>query len=416
VSYTPVSLHKEEPLMELTPTLITLFMATAARLKGSARRLFMAEIVQTLGRGGQRAAERLLGWNRASIRLGQQELHAGRTCAPAYRARGRKPAEAHLPHLLADIRALVDGQSQTDPQFKSTRLYTRLTAAEVRRQLSAQKGYSDTELPSVSTIGRKLNALGYQRRRVQKTRPKKKLPQTDAIFEQVQSVNAAADAAPDTLRLSLDAKATVVLGEFDRGGTTRVPTEALDHDFAAGGRVTPVGLLLPQRGALFLYTVRGPVTSDCLADIVAQWWEQQRVNWPEVRRLVLNVDNGPEVHSGRTQWMGRLVEFTQQTGLGITLAYYPPYHSKYNPIERCWGVLERHWDGALLGTAETVERWLGSMTWKGRVPVVQRIEQVYHKGVRLSKQAMKVVEAQIQRHATLGKWSVDIPAPAPVLA
>ncbi len=398
--------------MELTPTLITLFMATAARLQGSARRLFMAETVQALGRGGQRAAERLLGWNRASVRLGQQELRAGRTCAPAYRARGRKRAEAHLPHLLEDIRGLVDGQSQTDPQFKSTRLYTRLTAAEVRRQLLAQKGYRDATLPSVSTIGRKLNALGYQRRRVQKTRPKKKVPQTDAIFEQVQSVNVAADSAPDTLRLSLDAKATVVIGEFDRGGTTRVPTAALDHDFGATERVTPVGLLLPQTGELFLYTVQGPVTSDCLADILEQWWAQHRVCWPAVRRVVLNVDNGPEVHSGRTQWMQRLVGWAQQSGLGIRLAYYPPYHSKYNPIERCWGVLERHWDGALLETQETMERWMASMTWKGREPVVQRITQLYQKGVRLTKQAMQAVEAQIERHATLGKWAVDIPAPA----
>ena len=129
-------------------------------------------------------------------------------------------------------------QSQIDPQFKSTRLYTRLTAAEVRRQLLAQKGYDAATLPSVSTIGRKLNALGYHRRRVQKTRPKK-LPETDAIFGQVHATNAAADAAPDTLRLSLDAKAPVLLGEFDRGGTTRVRTRALDHDFGAGGRVTP---------------------------------------------------------------------------------------------------------------------------------------------------------------------------------
>jgi len=397
--------------VELTPALIELFRTTASHLPGSARRLFMARTVQTLGQGGQRAAERLLGWNRATIRLGLQELRTGRTCLPAYRARGRHPAEAHLPHLLDDIRALVDGQSQTDPQFKSTRLYTRLTAAEVRRQLLAQKGYRDAELPSVSTIGRKLNALGYHRRRVQQTRPKKRLPETDAIFEQVHRVNAAADAAPDTLRLSLDAKAPVVLGEFDRGGTTRVPTAALDHDFGAAGRVTPVGLLLPQTAEVFLYTVAGPVTSDCVADIVTTWWTEHRERWPGIRRLVLNIDNGPEVQSGRTQWLARLVEFVAQTGLAVQLAYYPPYHSKYNPIERCWGVLERHWDGALLETRETVEAWLATMTWKGKRPVVQRITQVYQKGVRLTQKALRRVEAQIERHATLGKWSVAIPAP-----
>src|SRR5215213_8476342 len=116
--------------MELTEELQTWFVTTARQLHGSARRLFMARTVQSLGPGGQRQAERDLGWNRATIRKGLHELTSGRTCADAYTARGRRPAEAHLPTLLADIRALVDSQSQTDPQFKSTRLYTRLTAAE----------------------------------------------------------------------------------------------------------------------------------------------------------------------------------------------------------------------------------------------------------------------------------------------
>jgi Rhodopirellula transposase DDE domain len=162
--------------MDLTPALKDVFRTTAQQLRGNTRRLFMARTVQSLGPGGQRQAERDLGWNRATIRKGQHELHTGLTGQDAYAARGRKPAEAHLPHLLTDIQALVDSQSQTDPQFKSTRLYTRLSAAEVRRQLLTQYGYSAGELPSEDTIGRKLNALGYHPSRVQKTQPKKSSP------------------------------------------------------------------------------------------------------------------------------------------------------------------------------------------------------------------------------------------------
>ena len=162
--------------MELTPALKELFISTAQQLRGSARRLFMARTVQSLGRGGQRQAERELAWNRALIRKGLHELSSGLTCQDATNARGRKPAEAHLPKLLPDIQALVDSQSQTDPQFKSTRLYTRLSAAEVRRQLIAQYGYSDAVLPCEDTIRRKLNALGYHPSRVQKTQPKKRSP------------------------------------------------------------------------------------------------------------------------------------------------------------------------------------------------------------------------------------------------
>jgi hypothetical protein len=153
-----------------------LLTATAKQLRGSARRLFMARTVRELGPGGQSLAERELGWNRETIRKGLHELASGITCVDAFRLRGRKPAEAHLPHLLDDIRAIVDSQSQADPQFRSRRLYTRLSAPEVRRQLIAQKGYTDEELPLAETIGVKLNALGYTLKRVAKTQPQKRSP------------------------------------------------------------------------------------------------------------------------------------------------------------------------------------------------------------------------------------------------
>src|SRR5262249_54963305 len=125
-------------------------------LKGSAPRLFMARTVRELGAGGHRRAERELGWNRETIRKGMRELECGVICLENVAARGRKRAEDHLPTLLTDIRAIVDSQSQADPQFRTNRLYTRLTAAEVRRQLIAQKGYSDGELPTERTIASKL--------------------------------------------------------------------------------------------------------------------------------------------------------------------------------------------------------------------------------------------------------------------
>jgi Rhodopirellula transposase DDE domain len=160
--------------MELTDSLKALFLQTAQSLKGSARRLFMARTVKELGPGGQRRAERDLGWSRVTIRKGTHELESGFTCLEAFAARGRKRAEDHLPHLLSDIKALVDSQSQTDPQFRTARLYTRLSAAEVRRQLIAQKGYADVALPTVQTITSKLNALGYYPKKVAKSQPQKK--------------------------------------------------------------------------------------------------------------------------------------------------------------------------------------------------------------------------------------------------
>jgi hypothetical protein len=159
--------------MDLTDSLKALFIETAKTLKGSARRLFLARTVIELGPGGQRRAERELGWNRETIRKGTHELQHGIVCLDNFSARGRKPAEDHLPSLLTDITAIVDSQSQADPQFRTNRLYTRLDAAEVRRQLIAHKGYCDAELPTVQTITTKLNALGYYPQKVAKSEPKK---------------------------------------------------------------------------------------------------------------------------------------------------------------------------------------------------------------------------------------------------
>jgi Rhodopirellula transposase DDE domain len=162
--------------MDLTDSLKALLSAGADGLSGSARRVFMARAVAELGPGGQRRAERELGWDRGTIRKGARELASGFAIVDAFALRGRKPAEAHLPELLADITAIVDGQSQTDPSFRTARLYTRLTAAEVRRQLIAQKGYTDAQLPTVQTIGAKLNALGYHPATVAKSKPQKRSP------------------------------------------------------------------------------------------------------------------------------------------------------------------------------------------------------------------------------------------------
>jgi Rhodopirellula transposase DDE domain len=159
--------------MNLTEEVKALVVKTAKDLKGSARRMFMARTVEALGEGGQRLAERELGWNRGTMRKGKHEVECGIACIDGFKLRGRKRSEERLPNLLRDLISIVDGQSQADPQFRTTRLYTRLTATEVRRQLMAQKGYTDEELPTAETIGAKLNQLGYYPKKVAKSQPQK---------------------------------------------------------------------------------------------------------------------------------------------------------------------------------------------------------------------------------------------------
>src|SRR5512143_3859714 len=160
--------------MRPDPEMIPVLVDTAKALKGSQRRLFMAQTVEAMGRGGQRWALENLGWCRDTVRKGRHELETGLTCVDAFSARRRKRAEERLPNLLDDIRDIADAHSQADPKFQTDRLFTRISAAEDRRQLMDRKGYTDEELPTPQTINTKLNELGYRLSRGAKCRPRKR--------------------------------------------------------------------------------------------------------------------------------------------------------------------------------------------------------------------------------------------------
>ena len=149
-------------LLQLTESVKKLLKEAGSRLKGSDRRIFEAKTVNELGKGGQSKAERDLGWNRGTIRKGQQELAKGQVQRDRFSDRGRKKSEEHLPKLLEDIKAIMEPSSQADPTFRTTQLYTPLTAPEVRKRLIEDKGYTDEELPTVRTINTKMNDLNYR--------------------------------------------------------------------------------------------------------------------------------------------------------------------------------------------------------------------------------------------------------------
>jgi transposase len=237
----------------------------------------------------------------------------------------------------------------------------------------------------------------------------KKIRETEAIFARLSVLNPEADQADNVLRISMDAKATVKIGLLSRGGKNRVQVEAADHDFCPDAVLTPFGILLPRYDDLHLYFTRSPLTSDFIVDVLEDWWRKVRWRFRRVDTLVINQDNGPENHSRRTQFLKRMVRFGHRQGLRIQLAYYPPYHSKYNAVERCWGVLENHWNGTLLDSVETALRFAGTMTWNGKHPLVRLVTKSYTKGVRLTAKEMKVLETQVERLPGLDKWFVDIP-------
>jgi transposase len=207
----------------------------------------------------------------------------------------------------------------------------------------------------------------------------------------------------------MDCKATVNIGEYSRGGKTRGDNQAVDHDMGCKEKYTPFGVIDEDSGQLHLAFGSSAKTSDFIMDCLYEWWGRlPRAERNGFSLIQIKADNGPESSGRRTQFLKRMVEFSDHTGKPVQLLYYPPYHSKYNPIERCWGILEEHWNGTKLADVDTMLGWAKSMTWKGINPIVTLSCQVYQKGVSLSRQAMQEVEARLERNPLLPKWDILI--------
>jgi hypothetical protein len=197
---------------------VELLRWAAGRLTGHERRVFVAEVTIRLCAGNARQSEERFGWGRETVCKGLQELETGTARVDNFRARGRARAEERQPKLAADIREIVEPKTQADPELKSTRRYTNMSAGEVRQALIEQQGWSAADVPSERSLRRILNRMNYRLKRIQKGKPLKKTGDTDAIFENVNAVRAAARSDPETLEISADTKAKVAIGDYSRGG------------------------------------------------------------------------------------------------------------------------------------------------------------------------------------------------------
>src|SRR6059058_1339508 len=184
-----------------------LIRSAAHRLKGHQRRLFQAEVAHALCGGSPRAAERRFGWGRDCVETGLHETGSGLRCVENFAAKGAVPCEVKDPQLAADIRAVVEPHTQADPELKSSRRYTNLSAGEVLEALKSRKGYSDDRLPKERTMRDILNRLGYRIKRIVKAKPPRRLPETDAVFDNVNACRERYEGDPETLQISVDAKA-----------------------------------------------------------------------------------------------------------------------------------------------------------------------------------------------------------------
>ena len=196
------------------------------------------------------------------------------------------------------------------------------------------------------------------------------------------------------------------------GGKTRTDAagevpKGWDHDPPAKEKLTPFGILMVATGALMLvFGARD--TSDAWVEALKLWWLQVQGSLGPIKRLVITLDNGPKNSGRRTQFLKRMMQFADWSGLEVRWVYYPPSHSKYNPIERCWSALERKWNGVLLNGLKVVLQCALRMVWRGRHPTVKWLDGEYPDGVRVPAKEMKAIEARLDRSPTLPKYDITI--------
>jgi hypothetical protein len=171
------------------------------------------------------------------------------------------------------------------------------------------------------------------------------------------SANQHSDHNPNALRLSIDSKAKVKIGNLSRGGKDRRinPLQADDHDSEWLAVLVPFGILNTETDQLSIYFGQSAETSDFIVDCLHHWWRDHQTQYRHLEELTIDLDGGSATRSNRTQFIKRMVEFSQATCLKIHLVYYPPYHSKYNPI-----VGFAFPQGTMLGSPRKLLEWNGT--------------------------------------------------------
>lgn len=208
----------------------------------------------------------------------------------------------------------------------------------------------------------------------------------------------------------MDTKATVNIGPYSRGGCSRGlrPVAAADHDMMEKKKLVPGGILEMRSGRPFIFFTESCKTSDFMVDGIELWWGENQQRLAGTKRLVVNIDNGPECSGHRSQFLRRMVDFSDREKLEVRLIYYPPYHSKYNGIERYWGGLERSWNGYLLDTVEAVLHRASRFCWRSAQTTSRLLDGIYEKGIGLCAKEKRHLEKRLLRSQTLPWWDITI--------
>ncbi len=320
--------------------------------------------------------------------------------------RGRKPLIEKYPDLKQDIENIIKDSLSVDPHFKSEKQYVKMTIKEIKKRLTETGNYDNKNF-SNSYLNSLVNQMGYNLKKLKKIKPLKKIKETDLIFDNVHKKKEEAMHDEQAILISIDTKDKVLLGPFSRGGKNRVQIEAADHELT-NDCLIPFGILDIKENTPYFFNYTSKPTSLDLVDCIEEFWEENYSN-TTFNKLAILLDNGPDNSGVRTMFLKGLIDISQKYNITIELIYYPPYHSKYNPVERLWARLENIWNGFLLESKEICLNFMKNLTWKGNKSVTKLKKTKYEKGLTVNKKEMKKLENDyITRTEYIKKWSVII--------
>lgn len=326
--------------------------------------------------------------------------------------RGRKSIVEKYPEIINQIKRICENTENVDKSLKDNITYIDVSASYVRSKLQSKYGYSDNEVPCENTIIKIFKQyLGYKITKVKKSKVFKKISQTDAIFENVNKKKQEVKNSKDNvIAYSIDDKATKHIGDLSDNGSSWIEKEALDHDTNIEYNVKPFGILNMKTNETKVYCTTNNSTAEYKVDCLEKQIKKDKIKNPNIDKVYLFLDNGPENSSRRTLWIWCLIMMAISLNITIELVYYPPYHSKYNLIEHFWGVLQRSWNGLIIDNLDKLIGVINTTKWSGINASGILVDKVYNKGKSVDKDELKkLIESHIHyENKGIEKWSLII--------
>ena len=360
----------------------------------------------------QRSAVKMFGLCRQTIKKSVSIFKGITNYKLDIETRGRKKIEEKNPEIIDQIKQICENTENVDKSLKDNIVYIGVTASFVISKLQSDYGYSISECPCENTVIRIFReCLKYKITKVKKNKVLKKIPETDAIFENVNKKKEEVRLSLDNVSsYTIDIKATKNVGDVSDNGSSWIEKNALDHDTNVEYKVKPFGISNTKTKETTVYCNTNNATAEFMAECLETQIKNDMVQNPNIDKVYLFLDNGPENSSRRTLWIFHLIMMAIRLNITIELVYYPPYHSKYNLIEHYWGVLQRSWNGLIINSLDKLIGAINGTKWHGINSKGILINKHFEKGKSVDKNELKKLLEQHISYPTLEieKWSLII--------